>query len=251
MAAAAISASAVADDLNAARQMMSGGLASLALSSAATIQVDGWDTVGGVKIPLRVSTAVKFGGTAEVPRTYFEQLVFKNGLLTHRLAGDGVRLWSYDVAKMQYSSSLYDGVDDAMPNARQRLFTLATRWSPNEGDMSVRLFAQAFSVPGQIPNPNRWNPWISTANVSVVGETIDCSATSPTASRLVYYLSRPTFKWQLDEIRYISQRPTKNGMDETQWSARIWVDAVPPDASWQFLAPEGARPRAVVGGIGR
>jgi hypothetical protein len=242
----AAAASATADDLPAARVMIGSALAKISTAHKATVQTTGWEKLNGRTIPTRVSTTAYHHEVDGTQRIYLEQLVYRDGLLIQRLAGDGTRLWSWDQQKLLYSSTSYQVEEGpGYSDTGQRLFKLAMRWSSPEADFGLRLLAQAMSVPGQIADPNKWNPWLPTSRVTVVGGTIDCRSTTPASSRLLYRLNNVGIQWHLNEAELWQQRPAKNGVDETFWRAKVYVGSIPPDTDCTFVPPAGSRPRAV------
>jgi hypothetical protein len=231
-----------------ARQWFVKGIQPMASSASITITLEGFDQRGEVKTPLQVAATAKRSQLETIPTSWLEVAVARNGSFTHRIVGDGERVWSYSTQTGEYSSSQYQNLETPREGHLSRMLLVGARWSPREADFAIRLVRDIFSGEDLT---NRWTPWLSGAapvTVTVDKFVCDIAYATPTAL-LTYRLERDTEEspWQLTSAFFRQERMISGELQATVWEARILPDTIDPEANFKFYPPAGSRVRAIGG----
>ena len=237
-------AHASADDIVAARKMMSGAIAELSTQRKFTMVLTGTELDKGVQSQIQITVAVQF--TVEDKRQFarVETMSYRDGTLVHRFAGDGQRLWTYDVLKKEYSSVDYGVVATPIQGMRHRLFQTMNTFGRGPYTLLTRILMDAFGENAtNVGNiRTQWVPWQPMAEVKVSGENIVCTASKPVPSQLVYVLeSDPVFGFRLKGLDYYEQVKIAGRWRTRRWQVTIRRDYMPSDTSFGFVAPRGSR----------
>jgi hypothetical protein len=238
--------------------MMRGVLVGLALSGAAVgpaqtaeamlrSSIDGIRSTGAVAfsmtgtrqtsattIPVVASLAIQLDVSAGYPVWRFEAKNYENGVLTHRLVGDGQFFVTYDALKNTYSSIRYGTVDGAtqLPDHLARGFLALRRRGPAPVSFLAAMGSDIFERGGA-----RWAPYLPTGTrYDTAGEVI-VQATTPWWRETRYQLDAAG-KWVGVSHREVNSG--SNYRDET-WPTTIYAGTVFSDTSFVFTPPPGSR----------
>jgi hypothetical protein len=247
----ALTAAASADDIVTARARMAEALGRMAETGKFTLTTSGEEKIGATIRPLQISTAIEFVTVSGIPTVKVEQIVLRDGVIDHRIAGDGVRLWSWDRAKNEYSSMVYQVEQgEAREDFLRQMLVNFVKWSPREASFNARLIQETFLGTNQ---SERWSPWTGPSNVTVDddagGSTITCDALSGSTASVAYRVTRsgddvPTY--ELTNASIYRQEQMSTGWLETNLNMQVYYDALPPDTDYSFVPPTGSKPKAVI-----
>lgn len=227
---------------------MSEALGQIRVQTSLSVEMTGTETFGSVEIPTYVVAGFQRGLVEATQTAWLEARTYRNGVLTHRLAGDGEVVWSWSARTNDYSSSTYQNLAASRSDFLARLLSSSARWTSREGDFAVRFVADVFL--GSSAQSERWTPWIGLPTTTTVEEhekscTIYMGQTALNAW-LRYDLDRAeeNTPWQLRAVHYHKETLINKKTEVIAWSAEILPGVVPEDVSFVFLPPQGARPRA-------
>lgn len=234
-----------ANDLPAARSAVAEAFGVMAAQPQMTVQMNGFETLRGNRIPVRVSLAISRPTGLAVPTVFLEMTVYRGGALSHRLAGDGRMLWRWEESTKTYSSTEYQNADQPRTDFLRRLILQTQRWAPTEADFAIRLMRDAL-LGGD--NISQWSPWIPNAAVrlqsSPEGVWVRCDAPE-TGSNLSYLLDNSGSQFQLSRAEYRRVQNVRGRKEETVWTASVFLNQLPHDSDFGFVAPKGSRPRVI------
>jgi hypothetical protein len=234
---------ALAQDLATARIMMDGALTELSGHSRLTLALNGTEKDGNRTKTFSAVLAVAFTIQNGQQKVHCELLDYRDNQLTNRSAGDGERFWDYDVRGKAYTSTEY-GTARFVGAERERLFQNMMLRFEGEQTFLAKLLRDTYG--GKLKASTAWLPWRPSANVSVQGESIVCSATIPSPNRLTYYLQKENgFGWALNSADYHEEAVISGRTRVTQWTVSIYRDYLPQGTSWLFVPPAGSRALAV------
>lgn len=233
-----------ADDSVAARGLIAESMRNLASAPATTIMMDGYIDQGRVRTPFHVSFATEIKNVDGTPTAYVELVMTKNNVMTHRMAGDGRNLWSYDFRTNSYSSLAYQ-TDGSVPRTDflSRLLTQASKWAPKEADFAIRSIRDVYL--GQSLE-QRWSPFNAAPSMQIMGSAIQCPAPR-LGSNMTYAFTSDDNGYLLDTVSYVKSLVVSGNNETTAWSATFYKGAVPPDTDYRFVPPKNSIPK-VVGG---
>ncbi len=179
--------------------MIAAALAGLSQESNLTIDLSGQETFAGTTVRTSARIWVHYSTVGLINSMQVEMLINRNGRLTQRTVGDGNRMWNYDVYSNTYSVFYYG--DSTFDTAfASTVLKGLTKHAFGQVGVLPTLLKQINEVRmgGTMTLAAKWLPWIPTANVVVPVPinivnfpTVECYATTPVKSKVVYSLSYP------------------------------------------------------------
>lgn len=235
-----LAVSAWADDLLLARRMIDGALAELATHSKFTVVLLGKETDNKVETGIRIDLAYNYTIVDNRPVAKIELLNIRGDGLVSRVAGDGERVWNYNVAKNSYSSSEY-GTGQHIGKERTRLFQVLAKRSDGAQTFISRLMLDTFARDGR--TGSRWNPWRPNSTVTVgPSGNIICDSNIPHLGRMTYILAKDRlFGYRLVGVKYYEESQISGRLRTIEWEATIYTEWVHKDTSYIFVPPKGSR----------
>ncbi len=237
------------DDAQNARNVMANALVNLGQRSAVTIDLDGTISNSNMTIPIRCTAAVQFADYNGRPSAYLELITYQNNRMTHRIAGDGQRLWSYDTAKREYTSAVYGTeAGDQLPNLRRQMLMLGSRWAPQLAGQPMKTLLDAFAGSDYETMTAKWTPWIPTAQTAWNGETMEITATSTQrgTNQMTYSFDMDDYgNYHLKSVYFKNSLLINGDWNVTEWTATVTPNSVPTDTIYTFEPPRGSRAVAV------
>ncbi len=231
-----------------ARQIMAEALGQIRLETALSVEITGKETFGETEIPTYVVLGFQRGLVDSTQTAWLEARTYRQGVLTHRLAGDGENVWSWSRRTNDYSSSAYQNLSASRNDFLSRLVTSSARWTSREADFAVRFLNDVFL--GTSAQSERWSPWIGVPTATIVEEAeLACTISMEQSAQntwLRYDLQRTEvgLPWELTSVRYYRSQIVNKKTEVFEWTASILPGVVPEDVSFAFLPPAGAKPRA-------
>ena len=224
--------------------MIDGALAELASHNSFTVVLIGKETDGDVETGIRIDLAYSHSFVGGKPVAQIELLNIRGNDLVSRIAGDGDRMWTYYVAKNQYSSSEY-GTGEYLGRERTRLFQVLAKRSDGAQTFISRLLIDTFAH--DVKSSSLWMPWrpSSTVTLNPAGNIV-CDSSTPSPSQLTYFIAKDEFfRYRLSSVKYFEQSRISGRLRTIEWEATIYRDWVPKDTSYYFVPPKGSRAIAV------
>lgn len=224
--------------------MIDGAMAELASHNRFTVVLIGKETDGDVETGIRIDLAYSYSIVKGKPVSRIELLNMRGDALVSRIAGDGDRVWNYDVVRNQYSSSEY-GTGNFIGRERERLFQVLAQMSDGAQTFVSRLLIDSFARAGI--SRSQWMPWRPSSTVSLdpAGNVV-CESSTPSPSQLTYVLAKdPFFRYRLTSAKYIERSQISGRPRTIEWEATIYPDWIPKDTSYDFVPPKGSRPVSV------
>jgi hypothetical protein len=237
------------DTSPAARQVMAEALGRISQHPQATIEVNGWVTVGRTQQPMRVVSAVWIDATPGVNRPYFEQNTYVAGALDSRIVGDGATIWAYWPARNVYSSTAYGSAqgDQGVP-ALRRMLLMADRWTMADASFGIRLLTEAYTSGSALSAT--WSPWNSGGRLSMVGDEVVSAGSTPAPSSLRYRIGYDSMGAYLQNASFERVQWSGDFEDRRAWTASVFHAQAPADFSASFIPPRGAQALAITSNRG-
>lgn len=237
------------DDAQTARNVMADALINLGQHSAVTINLNGTASNSAYSVPIRCTAALQIADYNGRPSAYMELITYSNNQMAHRVAGDGYRLWSYDVARKEYSSAAYGTeAGEQLPNARRQMLMLTSRWAPQLASQPMKVLLDAFAGPDYNTLTAKWTPYIPTANMTWNGDTMQITATSTQrgTNEMTYSFDMDDQgRYHLRSVYYKNSILINNDWNVTEWTATVTPNSVPEYTIYTFEPPRGSRAVAI------
>lgn len=259
-----------------AEQGIQDAFASIRASQEVMLVLDGVDRIG-TRANSLYSTAfflwdpIVATTTHKLAKTDVNDYV--NNVHTHRIAGDGMTLWSYDYGKNAYTSFRYGAYAGAQStDFRMNLLQEATASSRGPTVFLARMLREIFA--GDVAQYSSWLPMASVTVVSTTSGTASLadpivSTRSYDSNDLNYYVvytyaSRPrrsaafhfvrtdlAAPWTLQEIYYADSLQLNASTPRlVDWRISVYTGILPASTNYVFVPPASARAISNVRGQG-
>lgn len=224
--------------------MMASAMADLGLLTSHTITMSGSERLGRqvTSFATRISVRKTFSSAGYT--TLLEMVSAKDRSLLSRFVANGSYLYYYNREKHEYSSWSYGDGSTQDPDYAM-LMTLGKLASASDTVLTKALTEshQAQIDPSRLANS--WNPWLATAKVTVAGNMVTTTSTSPNFREVQYMLTEPTpGYYRLDRIQYYEEKPTGSDLAIIQWTATVLRNTLVSGTDFTFV-PGNAKPVSI------
>lgn len=217
--------------------MMEQGLAQLAGADKVKIVTTGQELRGDAAVDVKVTVGFVHNPAQNAVR--LEVLSFENDRLIGRIAADGVSLWNYDARANTYSSTQYGTEESGLHRDwRGRFFPTLRLRSTGVVAYTLRLLDDAF---GPNARPGSWRPWIPTALVERVDNTVQCTASTPAVNNTWYTFDGDETSGYLLLGGGYRQNVKDSNIVSKDWSFTVETGKLPDYTEFGFSAPRGAK----------
>lgn len=170
-----------------------------------------------------------------------EYRTFRNGIITHRAAVDGTRVWFYSVNDKTYSSYSYNNVPVA--NQPTVVFRNLNKLVTGEDQLLMQLGQQAFeaALNGQSTAASKWLPW--TPVYSTLNDTpssIQVESTVPNYRSLDYQITNIASQNYLARIVGHTELNRPGRYIVNDWNIEV-VNSEFAGSVYTFVPPTNAR----------
>lgn len=215
------------------QSMMTQALSRIASSDKIAVEATGTEKRGTTLVELK-STVGFYYRPAE-GRVLIEVLNFEDGKLTGRVAGDGLRLWSFDGRANTYSSYGYGTEDKGLDaNWSAKFFQSLRLRTSGPAAFAAKVLDDAMHLGTKA---SVWSPWVPTATVERLENTVVCNAGNPAPNTTTYFLDGDDVSgYTLTGARFVQA-----GGQPKKWELTFTLGALPENSDFGFVPPRGAR----------
>ncbi|MBS1712721.1 MAG: hypothetical protein JST30_00140 [Armatimonadetes bacterium] len=213
--------------------MMVQALGRIASSDQIAVEATGTEKRGTTLVELKSTVGLLYRPAEG--RVLIEVLNFENGKLVGRIAGDGLRLWSFDGRANTYSSYGYGTEDKGLDANWSAKFFQSLRLRTNgPSAFATKVLDDAMHLGTKA---TAWLPWIPTATVERQENSIVCNAGNPAPNTTTYFLDGD------DESGYslTAARFVQAGGQPKKWDLTFTLGTLPENTEFGFVPPRGAR----------
>lgn len=236
---------AVADDRTEADARMRSAMADLAQQTRLTISLDGLQTVGKQETPFQIVASWSAVPTKWGVPIKLDFRVYRSGLLSQAIVGDGTFLWLYNVDRKEYVCVQYGATDGPPPtDSAQRLVRQLSSRLRGTSAYVVRLLQDAFAPTAAA---GTWTPWLPLASIGLDEDAIVTTVGDPPIQRMDYVLSPPDpdsgqLGYRLKSIDFWETGRQGRDARTTHWRLKLTPDALAKGATFRFVPPLDAKP---------
>jgi outer membrane lipoprotein-sorting protein len=198
------------------------------------------DTVQALRTQLFFKTSFDTDGK-QIDR--LECVDYVDGTMTHRIVGDGMTLWSFNVDTNQYSATTYGSYTKVQAEGYARkLFQGFMSESKGQTTYLARLMLDARGY-----DLVKYSPWIPAATPEVANFVTSIRVRyldgNPAKRILTYLVSNgSTGVYKLTALGYWDTSTLGAKQRSTQWLANITTEVKIDDSHFVFNPPIGAKP---------
>lgn len=201
-----------------------------------SLETTGAEVVGNKVVSVKTTTSLRYEPFNNLVQ--LETMTWENDLLSSRFAADGTTFWNFNAKSNTFSSFAYATEDGLKTDWKQRLFQSYKLRATGISGFAFRIIDEVY---GAGIKGGKWLPWMPTATLSRVNNTIICESDTPSPNETVYFLDGN------DEEGYSLAGITFKQFDNAhnkvlkRWALTLTPGSLLQDTDFGFIPPKGAK----------